>query len=58
MNMQQQPSNTCSNEGCGRPAPVGERLCEICGLEWALFRRDRRAEPAGSAWVEAPRPAR
>ena len=34
----------CANEGCGREAVEGERFCEACGLEWALFRRDTRPE--------------
>lgn len=33
----------CVNEGCFRPPRPGERLCEECSLEWALFRRDERS---------------
>jgi hypothetical protein len=36
-------SNTrCANEGCSRLAELGERYCQTCGLERALFRRDAR----------------
>jgi hypothetical protein len=33
----------CTNEGCGRPAPANEPMCETCAIEWALFRRDSRS---------------
>lgn len=41
----------CANEGCARPAETGERWCATCGLERALYRRDRRtpAPPASAA---------
>ena len=38
-----EPSLPCANEGCPREAAVGERLCDACGLELSLFRRDLRA---------------
>lgn len=42
----------CETEGCRRPAAQGERLCESCGIERSLFRRDER--PA-AAIQSAPR---
>jgi len=36
------PAARCENDGCGREAVAGERFCEACCLEWALFRRDTR----------------
>lgn len=41
----------CANEGCVRSAEAGERWCATCGLERALYRRDRRppAPAAGPA---------
>ena len=36
----------CANEGCGRAAEEGSRLCAECSLEWSLFHREaRRPEP-------------
>lgn len=32
----------CENDGCVRPATAGERFCDTCGIERALFRRDER----------------
>lgn len=32
----------CANPGCGRIADSGNVCCEICELEWMLFRRDLR----------------
>ena len=43
----------CANEGCSRQAGPGEQLCDSCGLERSLFRRDLRA--AGN---RPPAPAR
>ena len=34
----------CGNDGCLREPRHGERLCEECGLEFSLFRRDERSE--------------
>jgi hypothetical protein len=36
----------CANETCPREAETGERYCADCGLERALFLRDRREDPA------------
>lgn len=43
----------CANEGCPREAEPGELLCDPCGLEQSLFRRDLRA--AGNRPPAAPR---
>jgi hypothetical protein len=45
----------CSNEGCPRQAEPGERYCVVCGLERALYRRDRRPQTAERP---GPRPDR
>ena len=36
----------CVNEACPRTAEPGERYCNECGLERALFHRERREDPA------------
>jgi hypothetical protein len=46
MTGEEKPAVRCVNEGCPRPAEPQERYCAACGLERALFRRDRRFEPA------------
>lgn len=42
----------CQNEGCSRPAAAGETLCETCGIEQTLFRRDRRPPIPGARRAE------
>ena len=42
----------CATEGCRRPAETGDRFCENCAIEWALYRRDTR----GRAPIPSPRP--
>lgn len=42
----------CENEGCLRIASAGETLCETCGIEQALFRRDRRPPISGAPRAE------
>ena len=37
-------TETCANEGCGKPAEEDSAYCAACGLEWMLLRRDRRRE--------------
>jgi hypothetical protein len=34
------PTQTCLNEGCGRPAEGP--ICETCELEWGLYHREAR----------------
>ncbi len=48
------PRRGCANEGCVRPAESGERWCAECGLERALYRRDRRAPAPQASGASRP----
>ena len=48
-NEKEQP-RSCANEGCVRQASDGRTFCDHCDLEWALYRRDLRAD------APSPRP--
>ena len=41
----------CANEGCLRAAAPGERYCDTCQLERALFRRNERPCLSGAARI-------
>ncbi len=42
MKSEKEETRKCANEGCGRPAQAEDGLCDVCGIEWSLFRRDTR----------------
>lgn len=48
-------ARVCANAPCPRSPESGETLCEACGIEHSLFRREERARPATALPGTAPR---